>query len=106
MGLAIKSITITVILAGLLAIASCVSAEQKTQPDTAVSKVLLSQVKQPGKVRVTVCGKEILSELEGKLEPLRKMGVVIEKDADGSIRTRDLLGVAFVPLTRPRPSDG
>ncbi len=31
--------------------------------------------------------------------------LVIEKNADGSIRTRDVLGVAFVPLTRPHPGD-
>jgi protein-L-isoaspartate(D-aspartate) O-methyltransferase len=32
--------------------------------------------------------------------------LVIEKCADGSIRSRSLLGVAFVPLTRPRPGEG
>ena len=96
MRLAIKSITTTIILAGLLVTASCVSAEQKAQSgEPAVSKTLLQgkkpslQGKQPSIIRVTVCGKEILNELEGELEPLSKVGVVIERDADVLVLTSD-----------------
>jgi len=32
--------------------------------------------------------------------------VVIEKRPDGSLHTRNILGVAFVPLTRARPGSG
>jgi len=88
MRLAIKSITTIMVLAGLLVAASCASAEQKTPSDAAVSKVS-PQVKQPSKVRVTVCGKEILSELEDKLKELRRLGVGIEKDADVLVLTSD-----------------
>lgn len=97
MRLAIKSITTTIILAGLLVTASCVSAEQNTRSGEPVSKTL-PQVKQPSKIRITVCGKEILSELESELEPLSKVGVVIEKDADVLVLTSDRMADELTEL--------
>jgi hypothetical protein len=97
MRLAIKSITTIMVLAGLLVAASCVSAEQKTPSDVAVSK-LSPQVNQPSKVRVTVCGKEILNELEGKIKELRKAGVAIEKDVDVLVLKSDQMADELTEL--------
>jgi len=105
MRLAIKSITTTIILAGLLATVSCVSAEQKEESGGTIGKMLLqgkrpglSEAEQPGKVRITVCGKEILSELESELEPLSKAGVVIEKEDDVLVLTSDRMADELVAL--------